>query len=291
MTTIEQTKTETKLLDGLRKVTPDLTPLSAALRQSHHKANSVDSESRYSHPALDGAARLRLQMLYFERLAHFVRSKMSVPSAVIRDQLAGAALDRRDFEDGAEAIKTIISTLESLDWGLSPEASQAARVPAAVALRQIAETKKRRGDAMHVATFPMELEGEAKHLLLRTDELQRVCKALCRYMQSYTTIRLEPFLSCCHLSLHSAPVNSGLVRDQFLLLSAAISPGLLRRTRLAPYAGRVFSLEQLIEADHSASSLLLFSPLATLSLDGLHASFEPSQTSLQFRLSATELKI
>lgn len=230
-----------------------------------------------------GPLRLRMHLLYFERLAHHVRSKMSVPAAVLREQLAGAALELQDFKDGEAALKEILSTLGGLDWGIAADSAAEAAVPVSRMLEGLGTCLSNTCALSGISIAPMNLPAEEDRLLIPPSQFVRIAAALFRYLGSFTTLTEKSLGPVCSTRLVQGQPLAGQ-----LILSCQPPQSDLRQTRLARFAGRSSAIEEVIELDHSSQSLLLFAPLAVLSACGLAARFEPDGTGLNFRIYSIE---
>lgn len=226
-----------------------------------------------------GPQRLRMHLLYFERLAHHIRSKISVPSAVLRDQLSGAALAPEDYRDGADALSEVLSTLGALDWGLESDSLAEPPMPLDQALEGV-ESSLAAQCGLHGVKFAgIDAATGEDRLLIQPKQFVRIVAALCRYLGSFTTLTPESLGSACSIRL----VPGHRLNGQILICCEP--PGSkLRQTRLARYGGRSWSLDQVIDLDHASPSLLLFAPYAVLSACGLAARFDPAGAKLIFRI-------
>ena len=166
---------------------------------------------------------------------------MSLPAAVIQDQLAGASISRQDFVDSAEAINSVIKTLDELDWG-----------------RTGGDTLRQRLECGGTNTTDRLIEEPA---------LSKIVSALVRYLHSFSTSPIDLFFSFCALRL--IPAAGG----QQLILTADMPAAAVRGGRMNYFLDTSFSLEELIEADHGFPSLLLFSPLGEIAMRGLSCTF------------------
>ena len=184
---------------------------------------------------LSGAPGLNLHELFFERLTHFVRSKMSIPAAVIKDQLAGAQPDRQDLADSADAIDSVLRMLAALESGQGYGAVETSGISGKIFVDETGISKS-------------------------------VC-ALVRYLHSFSILPIESFCKYCTLQLIFTPDGERLI------LAADLPAAVQHRTRISYFSGRSLTLEELIGADHGVPSLLLFTPIGELSKQGLRCNF------------------
>ena len=184
---------------------------------------------------LSGAPGLNLHELFFERLTHFVRSKMSIPAAVIKDQLAGAQPDRQDLADSADAIDSVLRMLAALESGQGYGA--------------------------------VETGGNSGKIFVDETGISKSVCAFVRYLHSFSIVPIESFYEYCTLQLILTPDGERLI------LAADLPVGVQRRQRINYFSGRSLSLEELIVADHGAPSLILFSPAGELAKQRLRCNF------------------
>lgn len=224
-----------------------------------------------------GAAGMRLDALYFERLAHYVRSKMSVPAAVIQEQLAGTAVELCDLEASADALNQILLTLEPLDWGRTAVSAPAAgreRIQPGELNRYFAAEPLLRGIISGTNLNCTAAAARALPAVLPVT-LAKSLAAFCRYFKSFSSLSAEQTAAYCRLEQSAAA--------PFLRLCFAPPAEGLRAVRCAQYRSRgPLSLQQLIESDQSAASLLLFAPLAALEQQQLAAIFRVDAFELSF---------